>query len=165
MANWREQLRTWRRPKCMILKENMVARVRCCFAVLGWGARGREFESRRPDQEIQGSVAEQLLALSSFCAYGTPLGIPSRLTYRLTLSLQRGLARYVRPRPALGCMRVDRVLPHPEGQVRRRIVLPVAPSSSSAERWISSLTAVRQELGCASLVATRLIQLLVQFVI
>ena len=37
-------------------------------SALAWGARGREFESRRPDQEIQGSVASQLLALSSFWA-------------------------------------------------------------------------------------------------
>jgi hypothetical protein len=32
----------------------------------GWGARGREFESRRPDQEIQGLATKWLLTLSSF---------------------------------------------------------------------------------------------------
>ena len=45
-------------------------------SALAWGARGREFESRRPDHARQGLAGLHLLTLLCFRHRGIPLGIP-----------------------------------------------------------------------------------------
>ena len=88
----------------MILNEKSFERVRRFSSVLKWGARGREFESRRPDQEIQGSVAKLATDPFVFLGFGARSGARSvparRRLWRLAVSDALTLSDV--PRPRLG---------------------------------------------------------------